>query len=636
MATTPASEFRVNSNTPFSQQLPVTTTLADGSVVVAWVDNGVGGVGTVRFQHFDAQGGLIGAETQVGQGLYMFQAPSIARLADGGFVVVWDESDKLHVQRYSAAGTPVGGDTPIVAPDSTSFRVDGQSVAGLGDGGWIVVWQTSTYPAFHETAMSQRYDANGAAIGEPAIIQSVDNVNIGSVSVTALLSGGWVETWVSEGQIVQRRFDAGGQMPNGGTPQVVSASGGDAPHVAALADGGWVVLYPSDYQSLAVQRYDSTGHAVGGAVAVTGAATIPYGLGATIAGLSNGGWVVAWETTPNPPGNADTFDIHAQRYDATGAKAGGEILVNTEQHFGQYQPSVTALKDGGFLVGWTSAMQDGIDGGVYAARFDANGVPQSNTGWLQGDASNDTIQWDGAQDARLMGYAGNDTLAGGTGNDVLDGGTGNDVLRIGSGHDNLNGGADVDTALFAGSTAGIASAARGLGNAFHVTTADGTFDLSNVERAQFSNGLYAVDTQAQYNFLPGTGGNAWWAASFWHLGFGALPNEQDLSRWTAKIDQLGSDHVALAQAMLDTYAPGISSEALITHIFQAQAHRDPTDAEMQQWARYVAPSPPPSGGSQPWFDTQAGFVAYVAQLEFHTAAMVGFTGTVQPLDPSYF
>jgi hypothetical protein len=633
MAITAASEFRVNSSTQFNQQRPVTTTLADGSFVVVWMDNGLGASSSLEFQHFDAQGHLIGAQTRFATTDYLFEPPSVGRLGDGGFVVAWQANSDIHMQRFSASGAAVGGEVQVSPDVNPTQHLASQGVTGLNDGGWLVSWRSDVDAFGYQQVYSQRYDANGATVGATPLTVQSEHIPIGSISVTSLLSGGWVATWDANGQILQRRYDAGGQPAGDGTPQLVAAVAGDPPHVAALADGGWVVVYPGEFSSLYAHRYDSTGHAAGDAMLVSSAATSSFGIGATVAGLAGGGYVVAWETTAI----GGAIDIHAQRFDASGAKAGGEFQVNTETQSGQIDPAVTALQDGGFLVTWGSAQQDGSDMGVYAARFDANGVAQSNTGWLQGDASSDTIQWDGAQDARLSGYGGNDTLAGGPGNDFIDGGTGNDVLRIGAGHDNIDGGAGTDTALFDMSTAGITGYSRGLLTEYTVSTANGTFDLSNVDRAQFSNGLFALDTQAPINFNSGTGGNTWFAAALWNLGFGSLPGTADLSHWTARIDQTGGDHVALAQAMLDAYTPGgISNASLITYLFEVHAHRDPTDAELQMYMRQIAPSPQPGGGSAPWYATQGAFLDAMAQMPFNMNEMVGFTGHVQPLDPAAF
>ena len=625
----PASEFRVNTSTLFHQNTPVTATLIDGSVVVVWTQVDSAGQATVRHQRFDAQGNVIGAETTVAANSALYQPASVARLNDGGFVVSWQTlQGDIHLQRYAADGAPVGGETQV-NPDSTALQhQNNEAITGLNGGGWLVTWRSETDSNGYQSVFSQRYGANGEPVGGPLIVESMQ-VSIGNAVTTSLLSGGHVVVWTHNDELLQRRYDAGGQPAGDGTPQTVAPLAGNPPNVAALADGGWIVLYPGDQSTLYAQRFDGAGQAVGGATAIASGASTGFYQGATATGLANGGYVIAWESSGTTPGYAD---IHAQRFDAGGARVGEELVVNAVTDSTQAMPSVTALQDGGFMITWASWLQDGSGSGVYAERFDAHGVPQSNPGWLDGDAGNDTLQWDGSQAARLSGWAGDDTLAGGAGDDIMDGGGGNDELRVGRGHDFLNGGTGTDTAVFDLTTAGITGYSMGFDATATVSTAAGTFSLSQVDRAQFTDGLFALDTQAPIDF-NWPGGNTWWAASLFHLAFGTLPGKDELSRWTAEADQLGSPQ-ALAQAMLETYAPGVSNRDLVIHLYQRLAHTTPTEEEVQHYLGQMPPAPPPR--ALPWFPTQADFVVYIAQHPLNEAGLVGFTGSVQQLDPAWF
>ena len=90
-----------------------------------------------------------------------------------------------------------------------------------------------------------------------------------------------------------------------------------------------------------------------------------------VAALAEGGFVAAW-TSENQDGSG--FGIYAQRFDKFGNKVGEEeFLVNTTTEADQSEPTITALDDGGFIITWTSALQDGSGTGVYGQRFDALG-----------------------------------------------------------------------------------------------------------------------------------------------------------------------------------------------------------------------------------------------------------------------
>jgi Ca2+-binding RTX toxin-like protein len=90
-----------------------------------------------------------------------------------------------------------------------------------------------------------------------------------------------------------------------------------------------------------------------------------------VAGLVGGGYVVTWRSS-GQDGSSD--GIYAQRFDAAGAKVGGEVLVNTTTAGSQNFAEVAALAGGGYVVTWTSDGQDGSFAGIYRQQFDANGT----------------------------------------------------------------------------------------------------------------------------------------------------------------------------------------------------------------------------------------------------------------------
>jgi hypothetical protein len=89
----------------------------------------------------------------------------------------------------------------------------------------------------------------------------------------------------------------------------------------------------------------------------------------SISWLSNGGFVVVWESL-GQDGSAD--GVYGQRFDPNGNKVGSEFRVNTWTTGDQYAGPVTSLRNGGFVVAWSGAGQDDSSG-VYGQRFDSNG-----------------------------------------------------------------------------------------------------------------------------------------------------------------------------------------------------------------------------------------------------------------------
>ncbi len=224
-------------------------------------------------------------------------------------------------------------------------------------------------------------------------------------SVAAQPDGSSVVVWASYGQhgdnwdVVGQRYGLSGNPVSGynsdGTPtdgefRVNTTFWGvqDAPVVAALPDGGFVVVWeawnaPNTVAAdVFAQRYDADGHPVGGynpdGTATAGEFRVnTYTVGdqsaPSIAALAGGGFAVVWNSGGQR--GDGTWDIYAQAYGADGRPVGGEAVVNTHGADVQWYPDVAGLADGGFVVAWDSAWEDGRFGyDVYGRRFGASGA----------------------------------------------------------------------------------------------------------------------------------------------------------------------------------------------------------------------------------------------------------------------
>jgi hypothetical protein len=91
-----------------------------------------------------------------------------------------------------------------------------------------------------------------------------------------------------------------------------------------------------------------------------------------IARLSNGGFVVAWQSLSQ---DGSGYGVYAQRYDAEGVPGGCEFRVNRTLNLSQGDPSAAGLEGGGFVIVWTSSGgQDGAAGGIFGQRYDFSGA----------------------------------------------------------------------------------------------------------------------------------------------------------------------------------------------------------------------------------------------------------------------
>ena len=382
--TTSFGETRVNGTTGGTQEWPSAASLKDGGWVVTWGARNQDGVSQgIRQQRYDAKGLAIGDEVRVDMtGMNGETQISSAGLSDGGWVVTWigrdGSEDGIFQQRYNAYGLKVGHDIRVNTT-TASFQTE-PSVTALAGGGWVVAW-TSHVTAMGHEIRQQRYGANGFPIGPETV---VDSYRYGAQhpSVTALSDGGWLVTYEGYGpssdgnlDIFQQRYDADGWTVGETALVNTLVEEGQALSTAtALKDGGWVVTWSSftgdgSGAGIRQQRFAVNGQKVGAEVQVN-TTTIADQFDSSVTALPDGGWLVTWTSAPSmtSPG-----DIYQQRYAADGQKIGGENRVNASAPGDQSLASVTVLKDGGWIVTWNSRVQDGHDSGIYQQRYTADG-----------------------------------------------------------------------------------------------------------------------------------------------------------------------------------------------------------------------------------------------------------------------
>lgn len=471
------SETLVNTTTTGDQWDPTVTMLADGGWVVVWMGRvAIGSETGIFAQRYDSTGNPVGGEFQVNSASVdqWEGGPSVAALPDGGWIVTWcatsphggpsPEDAVVYYQRYDSTGAAVGPETQVNTPDGF-FGIMSPDVTVLADGGWVIVWMSQHSPPdpslWNQDIYGQRFDSNGAPVGGEFLASTSTGYKQHLPSVTALDDGGWVVTWMSEGQdgsgwgVYSQRYNADGSAAGGETLVTATVADQREPHLATLDDGGWVITWHSNGQDgsgygIFAQRYDSSGAPVGGEFQVN-TTTANDQLYATVEALPDGGWAIAWlSITPgSDPYGGRVGNIYVQRYDADGNAVGDEILVGTasEGSFSNLSTRLAALPDGSLVVTWGQYGTDGSGYGVYALTIDApanviNGTEGDDT--LVGTSNEDVINGLGGNDL-LIGLQANDSLDGGDGDDTLQGGQGDDFLYGGAGADLLNGNPGDDT-----------------------------------------------------------------------------------------------------------------------------------------------------------------------------------------------
>ena len=309
------SEFRVNTWTTDGQATPSIASQSDGGFVVVWLSVGQASSLDVYGQRFDVNGNKIGSEFRVNTWTTDVQMdPSIAPLSGGGFVVVWTSrcatfdctsqdgsGDGVYGQRYNSFGVKNG--TEFRVNTWTTDDQEAPSVAPLREGGFVVVWQSRMGDW---DIYGQRFDVLGNKAGGEFLVNTWTTGSDFDPAVATLSNGDFIVVWSGYGQsdnagVYAQIFDANGNkigiefLVNTWTTNQQSQ-----PSVTPLSDGGFVVVWTDRFRDgsaddVVAQRFDANGNKVGSEFIVN-TWTSSGQERPSICSLKNGGFAVVWES----------------------------------------------------------------------------------------------------------------------------------------------------------------------------------------------------------------------------------------------------------------------------------------------------------------------------------------------------
>ena len=323
-------------------------------------------------------------------------APAIGALAKGGYFGAWDQPFGSAVEgRLAPPDAPASSSEFIVNSTTTASQFDA-SVAGLLNGRSVVSF-TDTSDDSGGDVRARVFRKNGApvdldfGVAESSIIADYDS------DIAALASGGYAIAWTRDfGEDTDLRvtvYRANGSV-RASTVPVENANLASDASVAGLADGSFVVAFqqtPTEGgpSSVWFKRFAANGGPLDAvSVQIDGIGTINEDI--QVAALKDGGFAVAY--TDNGwigEGGAGT-DITLKIFNADGSGRSSYILVNETVAGDQSKPTLTVLSNGYVVVGWN----DGVtlnyqafdpDGNTIGANdFTANQVIEGEIAGLSG------------------------------------------------------------------------------------------------------------------------------------------------------------------------------------------------------------------------------------------------------------
>lgn len=251
-----------------------------------------------------------------------------------------------------------------------------------GDGDFVIAWHSYAQDGSSFGVYARRYNAAGAAQGGPFLVNSSTLDNQNSPSVAMNPAGDFVVAWESPGDgdnygIFARRYNAAG-VPQGGEFRVNSFTTNfqGKPSAAMDASGNFLIAWQSagqdgELDGVYAQRYNALGVPQGSEFRANTYTT--SGQWAPAAAMdANGDSVITWHSYGQ---DGNSFGIYARRYNAEGVAQGTEFRVNSFTLGNQNGPTVAMDLAGDFVVAWASPHEGSVYG-VYAQRFNSAGVAQ--------------------------------------------------------------------------------------------------------------------------------------------------------------------------------------------------------------------------------------------------------------------
>lgn len=307
--------------------------------------------------------------------------------------------------------------------------------------------------------------------------------------------------------------------------------------------------------------------------------------------LGNGTLQVTGAITVDAGGNlGGTVSNLTLAADAVLASASISGAFQVSGTAGGFEDGSSTMTIGGTLTAVDVEFDDGSHGKVGGLAVDLDDTALADPlGLLALDAfqGNDTIRVELPavlqQAVTITAGAGDDAITVGGGGQLLGvaAGDGSDTISVLSDHHQIDGGAGVDTLVYAGVRADYTVERTDTG--LEVGSAGGSDIVANVERVQFSDGLVAYDID----------GNAGGAYRLYQAAFDRAPDSAGLGYWIGVLDAqhtlydvatgfINSDEFA------DLYGANASDAVFLEKLYENALHRAYDQAGFDYWSGVLA------------------------------------------------
>ena len=249
-------------------------------------------------------------------------------------------------------GVLVPHSDPYVPIEDTHFDVTAATV--LDGGGYVRVWYGSGSSGLQ--LYGQVFDASLQVYKDKFAIGPDGGTLDLEPDVLALSDGGFFVTWTLDGILYGARYD---NLGDAQTDAVRISDRGSNASVAELENGNLAVIWQQTekgwpYTDVVGAIIDTDGNRIQTISNITGE-TVDWQNDPSVAALKNGGFVVTWEIDVNTDSLVEIDrDVQFRIFSANGTAVTSVKTVSPETDGSQYTPDVATLDDGNFVIVWGS------------------------------------------------------------------------------------------------------------------------------------------------------------------------------------------------------------------------------------------------------------------------------------------
>ena len=286
---------------------------------------------------------------------FSHKAPDVAFLNNNYSMAVWTsrEADYNYVtygQVFDSENNKIGGKVRLTSLFNSID--DHAKITGLSNNTFIIVY------SLLGNIWGQILDHLGNKIGDRFILLPKDTSDNKRPVISSLENGGFVTIWELGNRTFGQIFDNSGNKLH--DQFLIVDHIYRYADVGSISNGGFVVTWKDDDGSgtgIAAQIYDSDANKTKDTFIVN-SSVIYNQISPKVSGLSNDGFVVAWEIDDNDHSTID--GVEAQIFNKNGERVGAQIQIVEEGDI----ESVSSIPGGCFLVTWRSP--DEYITGIYA------------------------------------------------------------------------------------------------------------------------------------------------------------------------------------------------------------------------------------------------------------------------------